>query len=60
MVERGVVQRHVVRPTIQLVLVERYQTSMVDEVVNGQPFLEDVPKVLLGVLRPKEGGIDDL
>ena len=32
----------------------------VDQVVHRQPLLEDVPKVLLGVLRPKQGGIDDL
>ena len=45
---------------IQLVLVESDQASMVHEVVNGQPLLEDIPEVLFGVLRPKEGGIDNL
>ena len=59
-VESGVVQRHVVRTTIQLVLVERYQAPVEDEVINGQPFLKDVPKVLFGVLRPKQGRIDNL
>ena len=59
-VQGGVVQGHVVRPTIKLVLVERYQTPVVDEVVNGQPLLEDIPKVLLGILRPKKRGVDDL
>ena len=59
-VEGGVVQGHVVSPTIELVLVERYQASMVDEVVNGQPLLEDVPEVLLWDFRPKQGRIDDL
>ena len=48
-VESGVVQRHVVRTTIQLVLVEGYQASVVNQVVHQQPLLEDVPKVLLGV-----------
>ena len=39
---------------------ERYQAPMINEVVNGQPLLEDVPKVLLWVLRPKQGRIDEL
>ena len=60
MVESGVVQGHIVRPTIQLVPMEGYQTSMVHEVVHGQPLLEYVTEVLFRVLRPKEGGIDDL
>ena len=60
MIESGVVQRHVVRTTIQLVLVESYQAPVVDEVVHRQPLLQDVPEVLLGVFRPKQGRIDDL
>ena len=59
-VQGGVVQGRVISPTIQLVLVEGYQAPMIDEVVHQQPLLEDVPKVLLGVLRPKQGRIDDL
>ena len=34
MVQHGVVKRHVVRPTVQLVLVEGYQAPMVDQVVD--------------------------
>ena len=59
-VKGGVVERHVVRTTIQLVLVEGYQAPMVDKVVHRQPLLEDVPKVLLGVFQPEQGRIDDL
>ena len=39
-VQSGVVQRHVVSPTIQLVLVESYQTPVVDQVVHRQPLLK--------------------
>ena len=60
MVKGGIVKRHVVGMTIKLVLVEGYQASMVDEVVHRQPLLEDVPEVLFGILRPEQGGIDDL
>ena len=59
-VEGGIIERHVIRSTIQLVLVERNQASVVDEVVHRQPFLEDVPKVLLRIFRPKKGRVDDL
>ena len=59
-VQSGVVQGHVVRPTIQLVLVEGYQAPMVDKVVHRQPLLEDVSKVLLRVFQPKKSRVDDL
>ena len=59
-IEGGIVERHVIRTTIKLVLVERYQAPVVDEVVDGQPLLKDVPKVLLRVLRPEQGRIDEL
>ena len=59
-IEGGVVQGHVVRTTIQLVLVEGYQASMVNQVVHRQPLLKDVPEVLLGIFQPKKGGVDDL
>ena len=59
-IKGGVVQGHVVCTTIQLVLVEGYQASVVNKVVYRQPLLEDVPKVLLGILRPIQGRIDDL
>ena len=49
-----------VRTTVQLILVEGYQTPVVNQVVHRQPLLEDVAEVLLWVLRPKQGGIDDL
>ena len=55
MIEGGVVQGHVIRPVIQLILVESYQAPMVDKVVHQQPLLEDVPEVLLGILQPKQG-----
>ena len=55
MIQHSVVKRHVVGPTIQLVLIERYQASVINEVVHRQPLLEDVAKVLLGILRPKQG-----
>ena len=45
-IQGGVVQGHVVRTTIQLVLVEGCQAPVVDKVVHRQPFLEDVPEVL--------------
>ena len=60
MVESGVVQGHVVRTTIQLVLMESHQAPMVNQVVHRQPLLEDIPKVLFGILRPKKSQIDDL
>ena len=59
-VESGVVEGHVISPTVELVLMERYQTPVIDEVVNGQLLLEDVPKVLLGVFQPEQGRVDDL
>ena len=59
-IECGIVERHIIRPAIQLVLMEGYQAPMIDEVVQQQPLLQDVPKILLDILRPKEGGIDDL
>ena len=60
MVESGVVQGHIVRPTIQLVLMEGHQAPMIDEVVYRQPLLEDVPEVLLRIFGPKQSGVDDL
>ena len=60
MVEGGIVQRHVVRSTIQLILVKGYQAPVVDEVVDGQPLLEDIPKVLLRIFRPKQSRVDYL
>ena len=59
-IKGGVVQGHIVCPTIQLVLVERYQASMIDQVVHRQPLLQDVPEVLLRILQPKQGGVDNL
>ena len=49
-VQSRVVKRHVVRMTIQLVLVESNKASMIHEVVNRQPLLEDIMEVLLRVL----------
>ena len=60
MIKGGVVKGHVISPTVELVFMERYQAPVIDEVVNRQPLFEDVPEVLLRILRPKEGGIDDL
>ena len=60
MIKGGVVKRHVVSTTIKLVLIEHHQASMIDEVVYRQPFLKDVPEVLLRVLRPIQGQINDL
>ena len=54
-VQSRVVKRHVVRMTIQLVLVESNKASVVDQVIHRQPLLEDVPKVLFWVLRPIQG-----
>ena len=51
-IQSGVIKRHVVGMTIQLILVERHQASMIHEVVNGQLLLEDVPKVLIRVSEP--------
>ena len=59
-IKGSVIQRHVVRTTIQLILVEGYQAPMVHEVVHRQPLLEHVVEVLLWVLRPKQGRVDDL
>ena len=59
-IEGGVVEGHIISPTVELVPMERYQAPVEDEVVNGQLFLEDVPKVLLRVLRPGQSRIDDL
>ena len=59
-VKSGVVQGHVIRPTIQLVLVESHQAPVIDEVVHRQPLFKDVAEVLLRVFRPKESGIDNL
>ena len=59
-VKGGVVEGHIISTTVQLVLVEGYQAPVVDQVIHRQPLLEDVPKVLLRVLRPKQGRIDDL
>ena len=60
MIKGGIVERHIIRPAIKLVLVEGNQTPMVDEVVYRQPLLEDVAEVLFGIFRPEKGGIDDL
>ena len=59
-VQGDVVQRHVIGATIQLVLMEGHQASMVDQVVQQQPLLEDVPEVLFGILRPEQSRIDNL
>ena len=59
-VKSHIVERHVVGTTIKLVLMERYQAPMVDEVVNQQPLLEDVSKVLLRDLQSIQSRIDDL
>ena len=45
-----VIKRHVIHLTIQLVLVESNKAPMVHQVVDGQPLLEDIAKVLLRVL----------
>ena len=59
-IEGSVVQGHVVGTTVQLVLMESYQASVIYQVVHRQPLLEDVPEVLLWIFRPKQGGVDDL
>ena len=60
MVKGGVIERHVVGAMIKLVLMKSYQAPMVHQVVHGQPFLEDVTEVLLWVLRPTQGRINNL
>ena len=59
-VQGRVVKRHVVGTTIKLVLMEGYQASVVNQVVQRQPLLQDIMEVLFWVLRPKKGGIDKL
>ena len=60
MVQGSVIERHVVGTTIKLVLVARYQASVINQVVHRQPLLEDVTEVLLRVLGVEQGGVDDL
>ena len=60
MVPGDVVERHILRTTVQLVLMESNKVSVIDKVVHRQPLLQDIPEVLLWVLRPKQGGINDL
>ena len=50
MIKSHIIQRHIIRPTIQLVLMESDEAPMVNQVVYGQPLLEDVLEVLLWVL----------
>ena len=50
MVERHVIERHVIGTTIKLVLVESYEAPMINQVVHQQPLLEDITEVLLGDL----------
>ena len=59
-VQSCIIQRHVVRPAIQLVLMESNKASMVNQVVDRQPLLKDVAEVLLRVLRLEQCRIDDL
>ena len=50
MIKCRIIQRHVISTTIELVLVEGYQASVVHQVVHRQSLLKDVTEVLLGVL----------
>ena len=60
MVKCGIVKGHVVGATIELVFVERHEAPMVHQVVQGQPLLQDISEVLLQVLQPIQGRVDNL
>ena len=60
MIKSHIIQRHIIRPTIQLVLMESDEAPMVNQVAYGQPLLEDVLEVLLWVLWTKQSGVNDL
>ena len=50
MIQNGVVKRHIVGTTIQLVLMEGNKTSVINQVVHQQPLLQDVLEVFFWVL----------
>ena len=59
-VQSNIIKGHVIGTTIKLVFMESNKAPMVNQVVHQQPLLEDVAKVLLRVLQPKQGRVDDL
>ena len=49
-IQGGVIERHIISPTIQLVLMKSNKASMIDQVVHRQPLLQDISEVFLRVL----------
>ena len=60
MIQNRIVKQHIIGTAVKLVLMESHKTPMVNQVIHGQPLLEDVPEVLLRILRPEQGRVDEL